>query len=425
MNSQDMQQQNNPQKQGIMWRIVIAELAILGLFFIAFLMSHKKTEEVLITVNQPVIVTMSLSEQLTLTKTPEQLVDEYMETMTLEEKVGQLFYVTVGNLATPEYSGTNVYLNMNDDISGNIHTYYPGGVILMGENIESDEQVTELIQNLQNESEIPLYVGVDEEGGIVSRLGGCAGITMENVGTMQAVGETQDAGNAYHIGETLGSGLRQYGFNMDFAPDADVLTNPANTEIGSRSFGADANLVADMVENEVLGMQEQGVSAVAKHFPGHGGVIGNSHKNLQYIDTPLESLRQTELVPFLAAMNADTDAILISHLVLTAYEEDIPSTLSSQVVTGLLREELGYDGIIITDSFQMGSVTENYDQSEAATLAIQAGCDMVLMPMEYEACYTAVIDGVKNGSITEERINASCRRILLTKIKRGILVITQ
>lgn len=354
----------------------------------------------------------------------EQLIEAYVEQMTLEEKVGQLFYVTLGNLAQPEGAASNGIVAVDDDETAGICQYHPGGIILMGSNIETDEQVQELISALQDNTSVPLFIGVDEEGGMVSRLGSSAGISMSNVGSMQAIGATGDASNAYTIGETLANNLQDYGFNMDFAPVADVLTNPYNYEIGSRSFGTDASLVADMVSQEITGLQNNGISAVAKHFPGHGGVIGNSHNNLQYVETSVGELRQQEFLAFQAAIEADVDFILVSHLVLTDIEPEYPSTLSEPVVTGLLREELGYEGVIITDSFQMGSITENYSQEEAAVLAIQAGCDMILMPSDYSACYQSVLEAVQDGRITQEQLDESCMRIIRTKVKRGILILS-
>lgn len=368
-------------------------------------------------------VDMYTPSSVSVEPTQEQKLERYVKAMTLEEKVGQLFYVTIGNLGQPEEANSPGGTGVTEQEIDVLQQYAPGGIILMGNNILSDSQVQELTGTLQDSSRIPLFIGVDEEGGIVSRLGQTDGITMKNVGSMQAIGASGDERQAYETGKTLAVGLSALGFNMDFAPVADVLTNPGNYEIGSRSFGSDAALVADMVRNEVQGLQEHGISAVTKHFPGHGGVIGNSHNNLQYVDTSLDELRNTEFLPFQAAIQAETDVILISHLVLADVEPEYPSTLSESVVTGLLREELGYKGVIITDSFQMGSITENYSQSEAAVQAIQSGCDMILMPAEYEACYQGILEAVQAGTLTEEQIDNACIRILRTKIKRGILTL--
>ena len=396
-------------------------IGVILVLLLTILTGCSKEEQVVIQLSEH--AEMQLLPESRIQMTQEQLLEAYIQSMSLEEKVGQLFYVTIGNLESPELERSNQYTELSERGKSTLYQYHPGGVILMGGNIQTDSQVSVLTAALQENSEIPLFIGVDEEGGTVSRLGNAGGISMGNVGSMREIGDTGDSVQAYETGEILADGLVSFGFNMDFAPVADVLTNSNNYEIGPRSFGADASLTAAMVSAEVQGLQANGVSAVAKHFPGHGGVIGNSHNNLQYVETSIEELRQVEFLPFQAAIQADTDAILISHLVLTTIEPERPSTLSQSVVTGLLRDELGYEGVVITDSFQMGSITENYSQSEAAVLAVQAGCDMVLMPVEYSACYQGVLEAVQNGTISEEQIDEACFRILAAKIKRGILTL--
>lgn len=394
---------------------------VFTLLFILNSYGCEKEEELVFA--QPVHIEMQGVSEISLEQepTPEQLLEEYLATLTLEEKIGQLFYVTLGGLEQPGLETSNQSKVVTEVALATLREYSPGGIIIMGGNVESDQQIIELTETLQSGSKIPLFIGIDEEGGKVSRLGNAPGVTFDNVGAMQTIGDTGDPNKAYEAGTTLGSGLSAYGFNMDFAPVADVLTNPANYEIGSRSFGTDANQVAAMVTAEIQGLHEQGVGATTKHFPGHGGVIGNSHNSLQYIDTSVEDLRKTEFIPFQSAIQADTDAVLISHLVLTTVDPEHPSTLSAGVVTGLLRDELGYEGLVITDSFQMASITANYSQGEAAVLTIQAGCDMILMPKEYKTCYEALLEAVRQGEISEEQIDAACYRILQTKIKRGIL----
>ncbi len=421
MGKQGREQRTSSGTRIALWNILLILVLILGVVLLLAGI-HRMMQQPQLTVSEPMIVTM-VPWQGELEKTDEQRLDEYIAGMSLEEKVGQLFYVTIGNLEEPVYSDSTDYKELSGEAIQTLRRYRPGGVIFFSNNILSDEQVTALTQELQSSSDIPLYVGVDEEGGTVSRLGNQAGITMDNVGPMRAVGDTGDASIAYETGKTLAEGIQQYGFNMDFAPVADVLTNPNNTEIGNRSFGSDPAVVADMAANEIIGLQEQGVSAVAKHFPGHGGVVGDSHQSLQYIDSTEHELEQVEFVPFQAAIASDTDAILISHLVLTELEEDTPSSLSYKVVTELLRNSLGYDGLVITDSFQMNSIADNYEQGEAAVLAIQAGCDMILMPKEYEACYQAVLDAVQEGRLSETQIDEACRHILTAKVKRGILTL--
>lgn len=412
----NMNKKKNKKIKGKRWLIgVMGGLCLLGLSGCA---DNTELQAVL-----PETTQMVYPPETVVVPTQEQLLDRYMETLTLEEKVGQLFYVTVGNLEQPVGEGSNTQKAVNDTIRQTITQYHPGGVILMGDNLESDEQVQMLNWELQEASEIPLFIGVDEEGGTVSRLGGTPGITTMNVGSMTVIGQTGDPNQAYQTGTYLGSELKRLGFNMDFAPVADVLTNAGNYEIGSRSFGSDPELVSDMVTAEIEGLQSEDISAVVKHFPGHGGVIGNSHKNLQYVEVTQEELEGTMLPPFQAAAESEVDAVLVSHLVLDDVDADTPSSLSESVVQGMLRTELKYQGVVITDSFQMGSITENYTQAEAAVWAIQAGDDMILMPLDYAACYQGVLQAVQDGQLTEEQINLACRRVLQTKIKRGILIL--
>lgn len=411
-----MNKKKNKKTIGKRWLIgVMGGLCLLGLSGCA---GNTELQAVL-----PETTQMVYPPETVVVPTQEQLLDRYMETLTLEEKVGQLFYVTVGNLEQPVGEGSNTQKAVDDTIRQTITQYHPGGVILMGDNLESDEQVQTLNWELQEASEIPLFIGVDEEGGAVSRLGGTPGITTMNVGSMAVIGQTGDTNQAYQTGTYLGSELKRLGFNMDFAPVADVLTNAGNYEIGSRSFGSDPELVSDMVTAEIGGLQSEDISAVVKHFPGHGGVIGNSHKSLQHVEATQEELEDTMLPPFRAAAESDVDAVLVSHLVLDNVDADTPSSLSEPVVQGILRTELKYQGMVITDSFQMGSITENYTQAEAAVRAIQAGDDMILMPLDYDACYQGILQAVQDGQLTEEQINLACRRVLQTKIKRGILIL--
>lgn len=372
-------------------------------------------------VEVPVMLSMNSVANVDVRTLEERQIDAYMESMSLEEKVGQLFYISTGALMQPEHQYTDVVTQITEHEVASLKTYQPGGIIVMGPSMESDSQVRTLIRDLQNSSKIPLFIGVDEEGGVVSRMGDNENISVPNHGDMSVIGVTNDPERAYALGATLAEELRPYGINMDFAPVTDVLTNPNNYEIGNRSFGSDPQLVGSMAAKEVAGLQENGISAVTKHFPGHGDVSGNSHNNMQLVDTDVETLMNREFVSFRQCIDADTDTILVSHLVLTHVDAEHPSCLSKEVVNGLLRQQLGYDGVVMTDSFQMGSITDNYSQGEASVMALEAGCDMVLMPLEYDAAYRAVLDAVASGRMTEEQINEKCYRILRLKAKRGLL----
>ena len=205
---------------------------------------------------------------------------------------------------------------------------------------------------------------------------------------------------------------------MDFAPDADVLINPENTAIGSRSFGSDPQLVSQMVAEEVRGLEEQNVTAVLKHFPGHGNTAEDSHNGAAVVNRSLDELRSAEFLPFEAGIQAGADVIMMGHLqVPQVIPDDTPASLSSVMITDILRNELGFDGLVITDSLSMGAVTEYYTSAEAAVMCIQAGGDMLLIPEDFHQAYQGVLDAVNNQTLSEERINESLTRILRVKYK--------
>ena len=236
---------------------------------------------------------------------------------------------------------------------------------------------------------------------------------------MQEIGNTQDPEEAYRVGETIGRYVKELGFNVDFAPVADVASNPDNQVIGSRSFGSDAGLVSQMVAREVQGMQEQGVSASLKHFPGHGDTSEDSHAETAVSKKTADELRNMEFLPFKAGIEAGVDMVMIGHISVPAITgSDIPASLSEQIITGCLREELGYQGIVVTDSMSMGAIVNTYTSADAAVRALQAGCDMLLMPQDFQAARQAVLDAVKDSVLSEERLDESLRRIFRVKLRQ-------
>lgn len=338
-----------------------------------------------------------------------------LEEMTLEEKVYQLF------IATP-HTLTGFY---GVDIAGTatqeaLQSYPVGGIIYFGENIYSEEQIRDMIRLSQEYARYPLFIGVDEEGGRVSRLSGI-GVT-DAFDPMAVYGAQGDTARVREIGQTLGTQLGGVGFNIDFAPVADVVTNPNNTEIGDRSFSSDPQIAADMVAAMVKGLQDTGTISCLKHFPGHGSTEADSHEGLSVTNRTLEELRQTELIPFRAGIDAGVEMIMISHMSAPAITGDnTPCDLSPAIVTDLLREDLGFTGVVITDSHEMGAITNEYGCGEAAVKAISAGCDIVLMPNNLGEAAEAVLAAVENGELTEARINDSVLRILTLKYRYGIL----
>lgn len=254
----------------------------------------------------------------------------------------------------------------------------------------------------------------------MSRLSG-VGLT-DVLDPMATYGAAGDTAAVEAMGKKLGGQVKGAGFNVDFAPVADIVTNPNNTEIGDRSFSSDPAVASDMVAAMTRGLQEGGVLACLKHFPGHGSTEADSHLGTSVTNRTLDELREAELLPFRAGIEAGAGMIMVSHMSAPAVTGDnTPCDLSPAVVTDLLRTELGYDGVVITDAHNMGAITANYTPGEAAVLAIEAGCDLILMPDDLDAALQALRDAAADGTLTETRIDESVLRILTLKAKAGLL----
>lgn len=352
-------------------------------------------------------------------------VDRQIKKMSLEEKIGQMFMVTpealVGTCEKAELNGEaseNAVTAFGSELKEAMEKYRPGGVIMFYQNLTSPEQIKEFNSQLQSHSDIPLFIGIDEEGGRVARIGNNENFPEQNVGAMADIGASGSSINAYEVGKTIGAYLKGYGFNLDFAPDADVNSNPDNTVIGDRSFGSDPELVADMVTAAQNGFLVSGTFSCVKHYPGHGDTSADTHDGFVSVSKTWDQLLETELIPFKAAIENGTQFIMASHITCPEITGDeYPATLSYTLLTEKLRGELGYDGIIITDGMNMGAITDNYSSSEAAVLAAAAGVDIILMPYDLDAAYNGLLEKVQKGVISEERIDQSVRRILLLKDK--------
>lgn len=344
----------------------------------------------------------------------EKKIQAQISEMSLEKKIYQLFFVTPESL-----TGVDMVTQAGDATKTALEQYPVGGIIYFSQNIENEEQITTMTSNSQSYSKIPLFIGVDEEGGsLVARIANNPNFQVPTFPDMKEIGASGDPYKAYEVGSSIGSYLKKYGFNMDFAPDADVLINPENTAIGSRSFGSDPQLVSQMVAEEVRGLEEQNVTAVLKHFPGHGSTAEDSHNGAAVVNRSLDELRSAEFLPFEAGIQAGADVIMVGHLqVPQVIPDDTPASLSSVMITDILRNELGFDGLVITDSLSMGAVTEYYTSAEAAVMCIQAGGDMLLIPEDFHQAYQGVLDAVNNQTLSEERINESLTRILRVKYK--------
>ena len=344
-------------------------------------------------------------------------IKETLDKLSKEEKIYQLFFVT------PEQLANVPQVTISGPMTKNAFNTKPvGGIIYFSKNFESANQIKDMTGKMLSFSNerlgFPVFLGVDEEGGTVSRVAESKKAGVANVGNMSEIGATGNADKAYEAGMTIGKYLKDLGFNLDFAPVADVLSNSENEAFKLRSFGSDANTVSDMSVSFAKALSENKIIACYKHFPGHGAAKDDTHAGTAKVDKSLDELKKNELVPFAKAIESGADFIMIGHITVPAIDsEEIPASLSSKVINDLLRNEMGYDGIIITDSLSMKAITDKYDAGTAAVMAIKAGADMILTPADFNKAYTAVLNAVNNGEITEERLNKSVERILRLKLK--------
>ena len=354
------------------------------------------------------------------TPTPDPIA-EAVAAMSTEQKVSQLLVAGI--------EGTQ----LGQDAVQAVQDYQVGGVILFGRNVESAGQLAELTNGLKdlNGDYTPLFLCVDQEGGRVDRMPP----EVERTPSAWSVGQTLDTegvGAAY--GALLAEECAAFGFNMDFAPSLDIWSNPDNTVIGDRAFGNDWEWTAFFGMSAVESMEEQGgVIPVVKHFPGHGDTSVDSHVALPVVDKSLEELWQSELVPFNMVLNQEdyfgaqagpsAPAVMVAHILLSQVDPDYPASLSHRVVTGLLREEMGFDGVVCTDDLTMGAVSNTYGMGEAAVLAVEAGCDLLLVchgADNLTAARDALLEAADSGRLSPERLDESVKRILSLKAEYGL-----
>lgn len=338
----------------------------------------------------------------------EAFVEAKIAEMSLEDKVAGLFIVT------PEaITGVGTAVRAGDGTRQALEKYPVGGLIYFSANIQSEEQLKEMLANSAQYAKYPLFLAVDEEGGSVARVAS-AGLA-EKVKGAAEIGAAGDPENAYQAGVTIGSALAGLGFNLDFAPVAD-LANVEGSVMANRSYGADAETASGFVVSMMTGIQEQGVTACLKHFPGIGGTTEDMHTGRVSTDKTLEAFLAEELKVFGAGVDAGAKMIMAGHLLAPELTgENRPCIFSKELLTDILREQMGFDGIIITDSMSMAAITEYYSSDEAAIWALLAGCDMLLMPEDFEMAYEGVLTAVRNGNVAEERINDSLKRVYRIK----------
>ncbi|MCC2117691.1 glycoside hydrolase family 3 protein [Bacillus halotolerans] len=362
---------------------------------------------------------------------------QIVDRMTLDEKLGQMLMPDFRNWKKEGESSPQAFTKMNEEVAGLIKKYQFGGVILFAENVKTTEQTVRLTDAYQKASpKIPLLLSIDQEGGIVTRLG-----EGTNFPGNMALGATRSRINAYQTGSMIGKELSVLGINTDFSPVLDINNNPDNPVIGVRSFSSDRELTARLGLYSMKGLQRQNIASALKHFPGHGDTDVDSHYGLPLVSHNQERLREVELYPFQKAIDAGADMVMTAHVQFPAFDDTtykskldgsdimVPATLSKKVMTGLLREEMEFGGVIVTDALNMKAIADHFGQEEAVVMAIKAGVDIALMPasvtsLKDEQKLASVIDSlkeaVKNGDIPLQQINKSVERIISLKIKRGI-----
>ena len=340
------------------------------------------------------------------------IVEKTLADMSLRDKVCQMMFVRPESI-----TGIDVVTAAGDTTKSALEQYPVGGIVYFAQNMESKDQVKEMIDNSQSYSKVGLFISTDEEGGMVNRLMNTVGTTyIDSMYNYKDEGIQKAHDNAY----TIASDMAVLGFNMDFAPVADVWSNPDNTVIGERAYSDDYSQAAELVDSAVKGFKDGGVMCTLKHFPGHGDTAEDSHYSSAYVRRTKDEIMADEMQPFTAGIDAGAEFVMVGHLIVPDIDE-LPATLSYKITTEMLRNEMHFDGIAITDSMAMSSIADNYGVGESAVMSIKAGIDMLLDPTDIDTAIDAVVQAVESGDITEDRIDESVRRILTLKEKQGLL----
>ena len=355
---------------------------------------------------------------------PTDKVEAQLQQMTLREKVGQLFFVRLESLdpsiewTTYDDLASLKIMEVTENMKSVNKNYPVGGIILYAWNIDDEAQLARIIPQVRALNGHPLLC-IDEEGGRVSRIANNPNFNVKKYESMAAIGATGDPKNAYECGNTIGTYLKRYGFDIDFAPVADVNTNPENVVIGPRAFSDDPAVAAPMVTNYLQGLKDAGITGCIKHFPGHGDTKADTHYGYASTQKTWEEMLSCEMVTFKAGIQWGCQLIMTAHIGAPKVTgSDVPATMSPLILQDKLRGELGYQNIIITDGMEMGAITQQYTSAEAAVGSIKAGVDIVLGPRYFIEAFDAVMAAVNNGTLSEERINQSVRRIL--KLRLGM-----
>lgn len=340
--------------------------------------------------------------------------------MTLKEKVCQMFILRPESLLSSTEVTTDV-TELNREMTDFFNEYPAGGFCLYAKNIIEPSQLLKLTSDFHSLSPCPLLC-IDEEGGRVARIANNDVFGLNKYESMTALALDNDEQKVYDAAHYIGTYISNYGFDVDFAPVADVNTNPENIVIGARAFSDKPDIAAKMVVSYLRGLWNSGITGCIKHFPGHGDTKNDTHTGYAASNKTWAEMLDCEMITFKAGIAAGTEMIMTAHIAAPAVTgSDIPSTMSSVILQDKLRGELGYKGIIVTDALEMGAITQKYTPAEAAIETIKAGADIVLLPIDYKQSVDGIIEAVEKGEISEKRIDESVRRILLLKLKKGLL----
>ena len=339
-----------------------------------------------------------------------------IKSMSIEEKVAQLFITTPESLAKRD----ETFTKFDSELEKALSSVPIGGLIYFGRNLTNPQTTSELLNKTQSYSSdltgLPLFQCIDEEGGRISKVANNSSFGEKNIGPAFELGKTKDTNYVTEKGQEVGHYLSKLGFNVDFAPCADVLSNPKNEVIGNRSFSSNPNTVAELALAFAKGLLTENIIPSFKHFPGHGNTDADSHFGYAYTNKTLSELYECELIPFEKGISEGIPMIMIGHISLpNIVNTNEPASLSEEIITSLLRNQLGFDGVVITDSLKMNAISAIYTSKEAAIKAIVAGSDIILRPADFYEAYYGVIDAVKSGILKESRIDESLQRIFKVK----------
>ncbi len=401
----------------------IAAFVVLMVLVLAFVLNSDKPVEKPNTEATVTTETETETEVVpTETEEPEPVIDEATQQaiavvsgMTLEQKVAQMFFITPDAL-----TGVNGATVMGNSTKAAYEKYPVGGLIYTSKNLKTTEQTKEMLSKMEAFAEektgLPIFLGIDEESGSHNRVASISGFGISGLSKTSEIGATGDSSKAYEMSAKIGNYLYDLGFNTNFAPVADVLTNEENDYLANRTFGSDTGNVSNMVLSSLQGLDENNVNGVVKYFPGYGSIAEDPHDGIISTNKSLEELMAVELVPFQNAINGGADFMMVGHVTVPNITgTTLPSSMSDYMIKEVLRNQMGFEGVVITDAMNMKAITNSYESAEAAILAINAGADMILMPNDFVEAYEGVLEAVNNGQISEETINAAVVRIVKAK----------